>query len=448
MTNAARTSGLPNPPTGDMRLFDLARWLIAILVVRFIIARASRLAAALEDELRAHPPIEHGFSAETRQAYAAHIIHICRELGVFPAKPTLTRAKTARVHPTVGAGFEPAPTTRMPVQRISTVATGPHHQPGCPPGASPVARPRPPVGRPPDPCYPPIRMPFILTLIAARDATTLSPATLARVRDAVGGGEPAILSPNEAADITLDHAPDPNAVRAALENAAIDAIATQADHRRKRLLIADMDSTIVTGETLDELADFAGLKQRIAAITARAMNGELDFKSALRERVAMLRGLPLDALEGTWQRVQLTPGARELVATMRAHGAFAVLVSGGFSFFTTRVAALCGFDRQHSNALLDDGRALTGEVAEPILDRDTKLAMLTQLAAERNLPLSATLAVGDGANDLDMIRAAGLGVAFHAKPIVSAAAARARVDHADLRALLFAQGYRAEEIVS
>ena len=290
-------------------------------------------------------------------------------------------------------------------------------------------------------------MRFYLTLIAARDAATLSAATLGRVRDALDGGETAVLSPGEAADIVLEYAPNMDAVRAALQGAAIDAIATPAEDRRKRLLIADMDSTIVTGETLDELAHFAGLKQRIAAITARAMNGELDFKAALRERVAMLRGLPLDALEKTWQRVRLTQGARELVQTMRAHGAFTVLVSGGFSFFTTRVAALCGFDTQHSNTLLDDGVSLIGAVAEPILDRDTKLATLRQLAAERNLPMSATLAVGDGANDLDMIRAAGLGVAFHAKPIV-AAAARARIDHAGLRALLFAQGYRAAEFVS
>jgi phosphoserine phosphatase len=285
-------------------------------------------------------------------------------------------------------------------------------------------------------------MAHFLTLIAQREAALLSPATIARVRDAVGGGAADALSPDEAIDIAVANAPDMAAVQAALEGAAIDAIATPADQRRKGLLIADMDSTIVTGETLDELADFAGLKQRIAAITARAMNGELDFKAALRERVAMLQGLPVDALEQTWQRVQLTPGARELVATMRAHGAYAALVSGGFSFFTGRVAALCGFDMHRSNALLDDGIALTGHVAEPILDRDTKLATLTQLADERGLPLSATLAVGDGANDLDMLSAAGLGVAFRAKPVV-AAAARARVDHADLRALLFAQGYRA-----
>jgi phosphoserine phosphatase len=266
------------------------------------------------------------------------------------------------------------------------------------------------------------------------------------VRDAVGGGAAIILSPGEAADIPLTTAPDIDALRDVIEDAPIDAIATTDEHRRKRLLVADMDSTIVTGETLDELADFAGLKQKIAAITARAMNGELDFKAALRERVAMLRGLPLDALERTWERVRLTGGAHELVATMRAHGAYTALVSGGFSFFTSRVAALCGFDMHRSNRLLDDGNALTGDVGEPILDRDTKLAMLTKLAAERALPLTATLAVGDGANDLDMLRAAGLGVAFHAKPVV-AAGARARVDHANLRALLFAQGYHAGELV-
>jgi phosphoserine phosphatase len=289
-------------------------------------------------------------------------------------------------------------------------------------------------------------MPHFLTLVANRVTTSLTDAVIARVSDAVAGGEPIILSPGEAADIPLSAAPDMDAVRAALDGAAIDAIATTAENRRKRLLVADMDSTIVTGETLDELADCAGLKPRIAAITARAMNGELDFKTALRERVAMLRGLPIEALERTWERVRLTPGARELVATMHAHGAHTALVSGGFSFFTSRVAAQCGFDLHRSNTLLDDGAVLTGLVAEPILDRDTKLHTLTSLAAARFLPMSATLAVGDGANDLDMLRAAGLGVAFHAKPIV-AAAAQARVDHADLRALLFAQGYRAAEFV-
>ncbi|HET7880757.1 MAG TPA: phosphoserine phosphatase SerB [Acetobacteraceae bacterium] len=287
----------------------------------------------------------------------------------------------------------------------------------------------------------------ILTLIAARGTAQLVPEAVRRVRAEIRGGQPDELSPGEAVAMALDEVPDIAAVRAALDGAAIDAIVTPAVGRRKQLLIGDMDSTIVTGETLDELADFAGLKERIAAITARAMNGELDFKAALRERVAMLRGLPLEALERTWERVRLTPGARELVATMRAHGACAALVSGGFTFFTGRVAALCGFDLHRSNTLLDDGAALTGQVAEPILDRDTKLATLTALAADRGLPLSATLAVGDGANDLDMLRAAGLGVAFHAKPTV-AAAAQVRVDHADLRALLFVQGYRADEFVT
>jgi phosphoserine phosphatase len=290
-------------------------------------------------------------------------------------------------------------------------------------------------------------MNYVVTLIANRDTGALSAAALTRVRDAISGGEPVWLSHGEAAEISTDAVSDFHLVRTALDVASIDVVCTPAHGRRKSLLIADMDSTIVTGETLDELADFAGLKVRIAAITARAMNGELDFKAALRERVAMLRGLSLDALERTWERVHLTPGARELVATMRAHGAYAALVSGGFSFFTSRVAALCGFDEHRSNVLLDDGTALTGQVAEPILDRDTKLETLTQLAATRGLPLDAAVTVGDGANDLDMIQAAGLGVAFHAKPVV-AAAARIRVNHADLRALLFAQGYRADEIVS
>ena len=289
-------------------------------------------------------------------------------------------------------------------------------------------------------------MRYILSLIADRTAATLTSQLIARARDAVRGDAPIILSDGEAAEIPLTAPPDMAAVRVALEAAPIDSIATTDEHRRKRLLVADMDSTIVTGETLDELADFAGLKQKIAAITARAMNGELDFKAALRERVAMLKGLKLEALERTWERVRLTDGARELVATMRAHGAYAALVSGGFTFFTGRVAALCGFDIHRSNTLLDDGATLTGLVGEPILDRDTKLATLTGLAAERGLPMAATLAVGDGANDLDMLRAAGLGVAFHAKPVV-AAEARARVDHGNLRSLLFMQGYRGEEFV-
>jgi phosphoserine phosphatase len=289
-------------------------------------------------------------------------------------------------------------------------------------------------------------MSCVLTLVANRESASLTPALVARVGHAVAGGPPVVLSDGEAVDIPLINPPDPAALADALQGAAVDAIVQPSAGRRKSLLLADMDSTIITSETLDELAGFAGLGEEIAAITARAMNGELDFKPALRERVGMLKGLSLDALEQTWKRVRFTGGAAELVATMRAHGAFTALVSGGFTFFTARVAAALGFDQHRSNVLLDDGTALLGTVAEPILDRDAKVATLAELAARQGLPLSATLAVGDGANDLDMLRAAGLGVAFRAKPIV-AASARARVDHADLRALLFAQGYRAEQIV-
>ena len=277
-------------------------------------------------------------------------------------------------------------------------------------------------------------MTHILTLVADRNATTLSPAVIERIRRAVGGGTPVILSPGEAADIPCPKAPEQAVIEAALEHAAIDAITTKARGRRKGLLVADMDSTIVTTETLDELAAYAGIQAEIAAITRRSMNGELDFATALRERVGMLKGLHLDALEKTWEKTQLTPGARELVATMRAHNATTALVSGGFTFFTGRV-------------LIDDGAALTGDVGEPILDRFSKLEILEELATERRLKLSATLAVGDGANDLDMLAAAGLGVAYHAKPIV-ADKAKARIEYGNLRALLFAQGYKASEFRS
>jgi phosphoserine phosphatase len=287
-------------------------------------------------------------------------------------------------------------------------------------------------------------MKFVTTIIARRDAITLTPAIINQIRNTLHGAPPVILSPGEAVDIPIAAPPGPELLKLALEGRPIDAITVKVRARRKALLIADMDSTIVTGETLDDLAAFAGIGDKIAAITKRAMNGEIDFKDALRERVAMLKGLNLDALEKTWKHVQLTPGARELVATMRAKGALTALVSGGFTFFTGKVAAKVGFEIHMSNVLLDDGAALTGKVAEPILDRDSKLAALNELAAQRGVKLSATLAVGDGANDLEMIKAAGLGVAFHAKPVV-AKEAKAKVDHADLRALLFAQGYPASE---
>ncbi len=282
---------------------------------------------------------------------------------------------------------------------------------------------------------------YVLTLVAARD-TLLSPGMIDRVRNATFGRRPVELSANEATDIACAARPDLAQIHAALEGAAVDAIVTRAPGRRKRLLVADMDSTIVQGETLDELARHAGCGERVASITARSMNAEIDFAGALRERVMLLRGLDLVAIERTWAGVRLTEGARILVATMRAHNATTALVSGGFSVFTDRVAKLCGFDHQRANVLCDDGVALTGSIEEPVLDGNGKLAILRELAAARGLPLSATLAVGDGANDLAMLTGAGLGIAFRARPQVAAATGN-QVNHADLRALLFAQGYPA-----
>jgi phosphoserine phosphatase len=288
-------------------------------------------------------------------------------------------------------------------------------------------------------------MTHVLTLVAHREAASLTPAIINRVRNAVHGGTPTILYPGEAADIPCTHPPDMAAALDAIGPDPIDAIPMKNRGRRKAVLIADMDSTIVTSETLDEIAAYAGLKEKIAAITMRSMNGEIDFATALRERVAMLKGLSLDALEKTWAKTELTPGARTLVATMKAHNATTALVSGGFTWFTSRVAELVGFDIHRANILELDGDTLAGTVAEPVLDANAKLTTLQELAAARGVKLAATLTVGDGANDLPMLLGAGLGIAFHAKPIV-AAQARAQVRHGTLRALLFAQGYKKEEI--
>ena len=261
--------------------------------------------------------------------------------------------------------------------------------------------------------------------------------------------EPRTLGPGaldllvEGADVAVVR----TAAEAALAGSGVDACAQPWDGRRKRLLVADMDSTIINVECIDELADFAGVKARVSEITERAMRGELDFEAALRERVAMLKGLPLADLQRAYdERVRLNPGARTLVRTMTAHGAKAFLVSGGFTFFTSRVAAAAGFDANRANTLIEDGDVLAGTVGAPILGREAKLAALKEEAANLGAPLSATLAVGDGANDLAMIEASGLGVAYRAKPVV-AAQAHAKVDHADLTALLYYQGYRADEFV-
>jgi phosphoserine phosphatase len=257
------------------------------------------------------------------------------------------------------------------------------------------------------------------------------------------------LSQGRALDIPFDHDPVQVLERARhhFRDQPVDVNVLPSTNRRKKLLVADMDSTIIACECLDELADMAGLKAKISAITERAMRGELDFAAALRERVAMLKGLPLDALQRVYsERITLNPGAQTLVATMRKYGAHTLLVSGGFNFFTSRVAKDAGFEADQANILLDDGAALTGKVHEPILGRDAKLAALEKAARLLNLQAVDTLAVGDGANDLAMIQRAGLGVAYHAKPIV-AEAASARVTHGDLTTLLYLQGYSDDEIV-
>ena len=229
--------------------------------------------------------------------------------------------------------------------------------------------------------------------------------------------------------------------------AAADWAVTPKANRKKRLLISDMDSTIIGQECLDELADFAGLKAEVSAITERAMRGELDFAGALTQRVAMLKGLKLGALEACHsERVRLNPGAKELVATMKAHGARSVLVSGGFGYFTSRVAKMAGFDADRANSLIDDGVALTGTVGMPILGREAKLTALLEETAALGATADDAVAMGDGANDLDMIKAAGLGIAYHAKPIV-AAQTTARIEYTDLRAALLFQGYGVGDFV-
>jgi len=254
-----------------------------------------------------------------------------------------------------------------------------------------------------------------------------------------------------AVDIPFEGSQDIKAIEARLRQARgdlpIDIVVQPAGLRRKKLFLADMDSTMIGQECIDELADFAGLKTHVAAITERAMRGEIEFEPALRERVALLRDLPVGVVdEVLGKRITLTPGARELVATMRANGAWTCLISGGFTLFTNAIAARIGFQENRANQLTVRNGKLTGDVAEPILGRAAKLATLIELRESFDLDDIETLVTGDGANDLGMIEAAGLGVAYHAKPAVAAAAA-ARIDYGDLTALLYAQGYRREAFV-
>ncbi len=293
----------------------------------------------------------------------------------------------------------------------------------------------------------------VATLITPHSATLEESAVLsaraALVALGADAGAPDWLAPGTACDLPFGNLAVEQAeaaIRHALTGLPLDVFAQPCATRRKRLLVADMESTIIEQEMLDELGDYVGLKEHIAAITARAMNGEIDFKAAVRERVALLKGLREEVIDEVWQRATLMPGAAPLVATMRANGAVCVLVSGGFRCFTSRVRAWIGFDDDRGNALQVVDGVMTGLVEEPILDKDSKLEALLAYAGEHRVPMAETMAVGDGANDLPMLLAAGLGIAYHAKPAV-AAEARARVDHGDLTALLYAQGYRIGEIL-
>jgi phosphoserine phosphatase len=283
---------------------------------------------------------------------------------------------------------------------------------------------------------------FIATLIAADRLSEEDARRAAQhLLDADCGPDPFVwIDEGQAADIAFRRAP--GVARAALEEAlpGVDVIVQPAVGREKRLLVADMDSTMITVECIDELADYAGIKAQVAAVTEAAMRGELNFEGALDARVALLKGLDAGAIDRCLaERVRIMPGAVALVRTMRARGAWCVLVSGGFTRFAEPVARTIGFDRAIANALEIEGDVLAGTVARPIVGARTKLDTLEAALAERGLDRSASLAVGDGANDLPMVQAAGLGVAYRAKPIVAAAAA-ARVDHGDLSALLYAQG--------
>jgi len=282
----------------------------------------------------------------------------------------------------------------------------------------------------------------VATLIANPARANLDRATVEALRDAWGGGAARWLNPGVAAEFDLAEVPA-NRWDAwdGLQALGLDLVVQRAEGRRKRLLLADMDSTMIGQECVDELAAMAGIGAKVAAITARAMNGELDFEAALTERVALLRGLP-EAVIGQVlaERITYTPGGRDLVATMKANGGHAALVSGGFTAFTGAVAEALGFDEHRANRLLTSGGKLTGEVARPILGREAKVAALREIAGRLGIGTEAAMAVGDGANDLGMLGLAGAGVALHAKPVV-AAECDIRITHGDLTALLYIQGY-------
>jgi len=289
---------------------------------------------------------------------------------------------------------------------------------------------------------------FVATLLTGKDSPGLDPAMVETVRGAWKGGAVLWLAPGVAAEFPVPEMPgDCRRFRRDLRKPGVDLVVQRAADRRKRLLLADMDSTMIRQECIDELAAEAGVGTRVADITARAMNGELDFGEALRERAGLLKGLPVDVVRKVYdERIELTPGGRELVATMKAHGAHTALISGGFTAFSARVAEALGFDEHRANVLNVRAGRLTGTVAEPILGRDAKTAALREITACLGLDPVEAMAVGDGANDLGMLALAGAGVAFRARPTV-AEKCDIRVDHGDLTALLYIQGYRRDEFV-
>ena len=290
---------------------------------------------------------------------------------------------------------------------------------------------------------------YVCTLLTDPTSPTLAPALVDNLRNAWGGSDVQWLAVDEAAAFALEHVPDNRwAVWADLQALGVDLVITPLAGQRKRMLLADMDSTMIQQECIDELADVAGVGDRVKDITARAMNGELDFEAAIRERVGLLRDLPETVIGQVLDtRITLMPGGPVLLATMKADGAYAALVSGGFTAFTAAVAGKLGFDENRANTLVTDNGVLTGEVGVPILGQQAKVDALEEITARLGITQADVLAVGDGANDLGMLKRAGMGVALHAKPAV-AAQCDVRVNFGDLTALLYVQGYAKSEFVT